>query len=206
MVADNDLATGRLVSDISHSKFWKDSAIFILEDDPQNGVDHVDGHRSTLMVVSPYARRGAVNHQYYSQINVVRTIEQILGIPPMNQEDRAAVPMFDAFTNRPNFQPYDVLPNQVPLTLGVTPSPAADVARALKVPRSVHSIYQQWIQWSDAQHFVGPEAGADRANPAQLNRLDWYAATRWRRPYPGDSRILAPDQVPGRHRPAAEIG
>jgi YVTN family beta-propeller protein len=206
MVADNDLATGRIVADISHSRFWKDSAIFILEDDPQNGVDHVDGHRSTLMIASPYAKRGAVDHHYYSQLNVVRTIEQILGIPPMNQEDRAAVPMYGAFTDKPDFRPYDVLPNQVPLDLGVSPSPSAAAAGANSVQSGIHSIYKQWIAWSKAQHFVGPEAGADRANPAQLNRLDWYAATNWRRPYPGDSRILAPDQVPGRQRPAAEIG
>jgi YVTN family beta-propeller protein len=206
MVADNDLATGRIISDISHSRFWKDSAIFVLEDDPQNGVDHVDGHRSTLMIASPYAKRGVVNSHYYSQINVVRTIEQILGIPPMNQEDRAAVPMYDAFTNRPDLTPYTVQPNQIPLTLGVSPSWAADTARIRAVPSRIRSIYAQWIAWSKAQHFVGPEAGADRANPAQLNRLDWYAATKWRRPYPGDSRILAPNQVPGRARPAAEIG
>jgi YVTN family beta-propeller protein len=203
MVADNDLATGRIVSDISHSRFWKDSAIFILEDDPQNGVDHVDGHRSTLMIASPYAARGAVVHRYYSQINVVRTIEQILGIPPMNQEDRAAVPMVDAFTNKPDFSAYDLLPNQVPLDLGVkAPAPAADKS----VRGVLHSTLSQWIAWSRAQNFVGPETGADRANPAQLNRIDWYAATGWKRPYPGDSRILAPNEVPGRNRPAADIG
>ncbi|MDQ6851921.1 MAG: hypothetical protein M3070_18665 [Actinomycetota bacterium] len=204
MVADNDLAAGRIVSDISHSRFWKDSAIFILEDDPQNGVDHVDGHRSTLMVVSPYSDPRAIKHHYASQINVVRTIEQILGVPPMNQEDRAAMPMFDAFTNHPDFRPFQVLPNQIPLTLGVSPSASAAGVRA--APSGVRSIYRQWIAWSRAQHFVGPEADADRANPAQLNRLDWYAATRWRRAYPGDGRILAPDQVPGRQRPAAQIG
>jgi hypothetical protein len=85
-VADNDLAVGRIVQDISHSQFWKSTAIFVLEDDPQNGVDHVDGHRSVLWTISPYSKPG-VNDNYYSQIDVVRTVEQILGIPPMNQED-----------------------------------------------------------------------------------------------------------------------
>jgi YVTN family beta-propeller protein len=206
MVADNDLATGRIVSDISHSRFWKDSAIFILEDDPQNGVDHVDGHRSILMVASPYAKRNAVNHHYYSQINVVRTIEQILGIRPMNQMDRAAIPMFDTFTDRPDFRPYDTLPTNVPLDLGVPPSPKADTASALRIPTAARALYRQWLAWSEAQHFLGPEAQADRVNPAQLNRLDWYAATGWKRPYPGDKKLLAPNQVPGRNRPAAEIG
>ncbi|WP_269854504.1 bifunctional YncE family protein/alkaline phosphatase family protein [Streptomyces sp. RPT161] len=84
MAADNDLAVGRIVDTISHSRFWKDSAIFVLEDDSQNGVDHVDGHRAPLWVISPYAKRHTVVSTYYSQVNVVRTIEQILGAQPMN--------------------------------------------------------------------------------------------------------------------------
>lgn len=79
-VADNDLAVGRMIDTISHSKFWKDSAVFVLEDDAQNGVDHVDGHRAPLLIASPFAQRGIVDDGYYSQINVVRTIEQILGV------------------------------------------------------------------------------------------------------------------------------
>jgi YVTN family beta-propeller protein len=205
-VADNDLAVGRIISEITHSKFWKDSAIFVVEDDPQNGVDHVDGHRSPILVISPYAKRGVVNHNYYTQINVVKTIEQILGIPPMNQEDRAAVPMFSAFTNEPDFSTYNALPETVPLTLGVAPSPAKDLAGTLKIPVALLSVYRQWVAWSVNQRFSGSLAAADRANPAQLNRVDWYAATGWKRPYPGDSRILAPSQVPGRNRPAADIG
>ena len=114
-VADNDLATGRIIDTISHSKFWKNSAIFVVEDDPQNGVDHVDGHRSIGYVVGPYSKAG-VNDTYYTQIDMVRTIEQILGIPPMNQEDLAARPMYDAFKSTPNYAPYNVLPNQIPLT------------------------------------------------------------------------------------------
>jgi hypothetical protein len=116
--ADNDLAVGRLVDTISHSKFWSSSAIFIVEDDPQAGVDHVDGHRSLLELISPYAKQGVVNSTYYTQINVVKTIEQILGIAPMNQEDRAAEPIVDAFTNRPDLTPYDALPNQIPADPG----------------------------------------------------------------------------------------
>ena len=208
MVADNDLATGRIIADISHSRYWKSSAIFVVEDDPQNGVDHIDGHRSTALVVSPWVRRGAVNHRYYTQLNMVRTIEQILGIQPMNQEDRAAMPMFDAFTNRPDFRPVDVVPNRIPLDAGVSAagpaSPTASTA-AVRVPRSIRAIYRQWVAWSLKQRFTSPEE-ADLANPAQLNRADWYSATGWRRPYPGDRRILAPNQVPGRNRPAAEIG
>ncbi|HEY1486847.1 MAG TPA: bifunctional YncE family protein/alkaline phosphatase family protein, partial [Micromonosporaceae bacterium] len=87
LVADNDLAVGRIVDDISHSQFWKSSAIFVLEDDSQNGTDHVDGHRAPLYVISPYAKQGIVDDTYYTQINVVKTIEQILHIQPMNQMD-----------------------------------------------------------------------------------------------------------------------
>ena len=78
----------------------------MVEDDTQNGVDHVDGHRGPLLIASPYAKRGIVDSTYYSQLNLVKTIEQILGIAPMNQEDRAAEPMFDAFTNTPDYTPY----------------------------------------------------------------------------------------------------
>ena len=126
-VADNDLAVGRIVDTISHSKDWKDSAIFVLEDDTQAGADHVDGHRGPLYIASPYAKAHTVNSTYYSQLNVVKTIEQILGIAPMNQEDRAAVPMADAFTNTANLKPFVTLPNQIPLTYGLkvtTPSSA----------------------------------------------------------------------------------
>jgi YVTN family beta-propeller protein len=211
-VADNDLAVGRIVQDISHSRFWKSSAIFVVEDDPQNGVDHVDGHRSIFWAISPYSRRSVVNDDYYSQINLVRTIEQILGIEPMNQEDRAARPMFDAFTNVPDFRPFNAVPNQVPLTLGVpglSPSPAQvspALARVSSVPASERAVYRQWVAWSARQRFNGRHAVEDAANPAQLNRLDWYSATGWRRPYPGELKILAPNQVPGRHRPPLDIG
>ncbi|MEW2041945.1 alkaline phosphatase family protein, partial [Streptomyces sp. NPDC005534] len=89
-VADNDLAVGRMVDDITHSKYWKDSAIFVVEDDSQAGLDHVDGHRAPVQVISPYAQHGTVDDHYYSQITMIRTIEQILGIHPMNQLDSAA--------------------------------------------------------------------------------------------------------------------
>ena len=109
---------------ISHSQFWKSTAIFVLEDDTQNGVDHVDGHRSPVFVVSPYSKPG-VDDTYYSQLNMVKTIEQILGIKPMNQEDYAAEPMYAAFTAQPNFAPFNLLPNQIPLTLGAPGYPSA---------------------------------------------------------------------------------
>jgi YVTN family beta-propeller protein len=225
-VADNDLAVGRIVSDISHSQFWKSSAVFVLEDDTQAGSDHVDGHRGPLWIASPYAKRGVVNSDYFSQVNVVKTIEQILGAQPMNQMDRAAVPMFSAFTNTPDLTPYETVPNQIPLTQGVTglipvtPSAAttpADAAAlqatsgpaAPAVPAAEQSVAKAWASWykTDAQPKLnGPNGAPDSVNPAQLNRYDWYTSTNWAKPYPGDKRILAPDQVPGRNLPSDFLG
>ncbi|MBO9731749.1 MAG: bifunctional YncE family protein/alkaline phosphatase family protein [Chitinophaga sp.] len=112
-VADNDLAVGRLVDYISHSKIWKESAIFILEDDAQNGPDHVDAHRSPAYVISPYIKRNSVNHTMYSTSGMLRTIELILGLPPMSQYDAAATPMWELFGATPDVTPYTVLPAQV---------------------------------------------------------------------------------------------
>jgi YVTN family beta-propeller protein len=213
-VADNDLAVGRIIDTISHSRFWKSSAVFVVEDDTQNGVDHVDGHRGPLLVASPYAGRGIVGNSYYSQLSVVKTIEQILGIAPMNQEDRAAVPMTTAFTSRPDFAPYDVVPNQIPLTQGLTASSSPSAAPSFTpaspasagIPAAERAVYEQWVVWSRNGRFNGPGAIQDWANPAQLNRLDWYSAHDWTVPYPGDQAILAPDQVPGHSLPADFLG
>ena len=89
-MADNDLAFGRIVEGLSHSPFWKEMAIFAIEDDPQDGWDHVSGYRTTAYVVSPYAKRGAVVSTQYNTTSLLRTIEQILGLPPMNQFDASA--------------------------------------------------------------------------------------------------------------------
>ncbi|HEX6453626.1 MAG TPA: bifunctional YncE family protein/alkaline phosphatase family protein [Trebonia sp.] len=244
-VADNDLAVGRIVDAISHSKVWGSSAVFSVEDDSQAGVDHVDGHRAPLFIASPYAKRGGINDTYYSQINVIKTIEQILGAKPMNQMDEAALPMYDAFTNTPDETPYNAVPNQTPLTQGlsasqmptgsftdptdtsVLPNPnppsmtasasAASVGKAasadLKAPaasapaseKSVAAAWSTWYQTVAEPTLTGSKALADSANPEQLNRYDWYTATGWTKPYPGDNKILAPDQVPGRNLPAADL-
>jgi hypothetical protein len=114
-VADNDLALGRVVEAISKSRYWKDSAIFVTEDDSQDGVDHVDGHRTVGLVISPYVKRGVVDSTMYTIINMYRTMEQILGLPPLNQFDLAAQPMFSVFIPQPDFTPYTALPNTIPL-------------------------------------------------------------------------------------------
>jgi YVTN family beta-propeller protein len=218
-VADNDLAVGKMVDTISHSKYWKDSAIFVVEDDSQAGLDHVDGHRAPVQIISPYAQHGVVDNQYYSQITMIRTIEQILGIHPMNQLDTAATPMTGAFTSTPNFTPFNAVPNQTSLTLGVNPLPtcganvpagqtAASVAKAdvaaTAVPTSEKSVAAQWKSWASQQHFTGPTAIPDYANPEQMNRYTFYQTTGWTKPYPGDSKIYTPSQVPGAFIPSAD--
>jgi DNA-binding beta-propeller fold protein YncE len=116
MVADNDLALGRVVEAVSHSKFWKDTAIFVIEDDAQNGPDHVDAHRVVALVVSPYTKRKFVDSTLYSTTSVLRTMELILGLQPMSQFDAAARPMYNAFTAKPDLTPYKHEPARVDLT------------------------------------------------------------------------------------------
>ncbi len=115
MVAENDLAIGRFVDAITHSRFWKESAIFIIEDDAQNGPDHVDAHRSLLLAISPFSRRRMVDSALYTTSGVLRTMELILGLPPMSQYDAAATPMYNAFQPTPDVTPFTHLPARVPL-------------------------------------------------------------------------------------------
>jgi len=114
-VADNDLAFGQIVEALSHTPFWNSMAIFAIEDDPQSGWDHISGYRTTAYLISPWAKRHAVISTQYNTTSLIRTIEQILGLPPMNQFDATALPMFDAFTSKPDLTPFTVIPNNVPL-------------------------------------------------------------------------------------------
>jgi DNA-binding beta-propeller fold protein YncE len=113
--ADNDLSFGQIVDAVSHSKFWPTTCILAIEDDPQDGWDHVSGYRTTAYVISPYTKRHAVINTQYNTTSFLRTMELILGLPPMNQMDVTATPMFDCFTGTPDFTPYDAVTNQVPL-------------------------------------------------------------------------------------------
>ncbi|MEU4249994.1 bifunctional YncE family protein/alkaline phosphatase family protein [Amycolatopsis sp. NPDC026612] len=215
-VADNDLAVGRIVDTISHSPYWKDSAIFVVEDDSQAGLDHVDGHRAPVQIISPYARHGVVDSHYYSQITMIRTIEQILGVRPMNQKDSAATPMSAAFTPKPDYTPFTALPNRTSLTAGLAtqpscgadtpapPDPAAAPVPSSAVPADRHQLAAQWQEWTTHQRLTGPDAVADYANPAQLNHFTWYQTHGWQLPYPGESRLYAPGEVPGAYLPSAE--
>ncbi|MBM3214062.1 hypothetical protein FJZ36_04025 [Candidatus Poribacteria bacterium] len=114
-VADNDLALGMVVEAVSKSRFWKDTCIFVVEDDPQAGLDHVDGRRTVALCVSPYTKRGEVISTHYNQNSMVRSIELIFGLPPMSQLDMAANPMTDCFQAEPDLTPYTAAPNIIPL-------------------------------------------------------------------------------------------
>jgi YVTN family beta-propeller protein len=205
MQADNDLALGRFVDAISHSSIWKDSAIFIEEDDAQTGVDHVDGHRSPGYIVSPYVLQGGVTDStFYTQVNLTRTIEQILGLTPMNQFDLWASPMRTAFIDDPpadNFKPWTHVPNGIPLTTGVnqTPTqtaiPGASASVAVKPQTivaespAVKALRAGWMN-KKAEIFAGKYQKPDSEDPNTVNHLIWYEATNFTRPFPGEKKVL----------------
>jgi DNA-binding beta-propeller fold protein YncE len=131
MVADNDRALGQVVDLISHSSYWNESAIFVLEDDSQDGFDHVDAHRIPAFVISPYAKQGAVVSTAYDMVAMIRSIELILGLPPMNLFDAQATPMYDAFTSEPvNALPFTALPSTYNLLEETPASPTSAAGRA----------------------------------------------------------------------------
>ncbi|AEE14492.1 40-residue YVTN family beta-propeller repeat protein [Thermodesulfobium narugense DSM 14796] len=187
MVADNDLALGRIVDAISHSKYWKDSIIFVVEDDAQNGVDHVDGHRTIALIIGPYVKRNYVDHTKYTQIDMLRTIEQILGLPPMNQMDSAATPMYDAFTDKPDFTPYDVLPNKVPLD-EMNPD-----LKSLNVSSS--KVQYLWALASKDMFSGSTIDDEDKQSVNLLNRDIWYSVKGFDSPYPGDNKVFSPNEA-----------
>ena len=190
--ADNDLAIGRIIDYISHSNVWSSSAIFIEEDDAQNGVDHIDGHRSPGYIVSPYAvQHGATDHTYYTQVNMTRTMEQILGLPPMNQFDLVASPMRTAFVDgtppAANFKPWTHVKNQIPLDQGVTTTTAANTMDS----PAVKALRVAWLQ-KKAQIFAGKLTKPDSEDPDTVNHLNWYMSTGFKRPYPGEKTVRPP--------------
>jgi YVTN family beta-propeller protein len=191
--ADNDLAVGRIIDYISHSSVWSSSAIFIEEDDAQNGVDHIDGHRSPGYIVSPYAvQNGPTDHTYYTQVNMTRTMEQILGLPTMNQFDLVASPMRTAFVKgvppADNFKPWTHVPNQVPLNDGVTASTDDP-----KSSPKVKALRAAWLQ-KKAQIFAGKLTKPDSEDPDTVSHLNWYLSTGFTRPYPGESTVRPPSE------------
>jgi YVTN family beta-propeller protein len=198
-VADNDLALGKIVDLISHSPYWKDSLIVVTEDDAQNGLDHVDGHRAPAYVISPWVKRGITDSHYWTVINMVRSIEQVLGLPPMNQNDAAAAPMSELFTDKPDFTPYDFVPNRIPLdTLNGQPGAnAAALANTAQVTPETQELAKQWTEWSNKNkgHFSGKNASPDELNANMLNHVTWYATKGFDKPYPGEDKALTPAEV-----------
>ena len=168
-VADNDAALGRMVEALSHSAFWKDTCIFAIEDDPQAGWDHVSGYRTTAYLISPYTKRGAVVSTQYNQTSLLRTMELMLGLPPMNQMDATATPMTDCFTDQPDFTPYAALTNNVPLDQ-MNPSPKKVSDRQLRKDAYVSARL--------------PLQKPDQCPEDALNRILWHAMKGTQEPYP----------------------
>lgn len=160
-VGSNDLAIGKVLEAVTHSNFWDKTAVFMIEDDAQNGPDHVDSHRTVALVASPFTRRGSVDHSMYTSSSLVRSIELCLGLPPQSQYDASATPMFACFTGHKDLRPYKALPATVDLT-AINPRNAPMAAESAK------------LDFSDV----------DLANWDTLNHVLW-AAAKPGKPYPG---------------------
>jgi hypothetical protein len=175
-VADNDYALGLLVEAVSNSPYWKDTAIVVVEDDAQDGPDHIDAHRSVALVISAYNRPGALIHEFHNTVSLIRTIELLLGIEPMNQLDATATPI-NVFRAEPDLRPYKALLPNVALDNLTTP-PARDAATAY------------WMQRTEEQDL----AHADMADPETLNRIIWFSV-KGNTPFPEISRLPAFDAM-----------
>jgi YVTN family beta-propeller protein len=160
-VGSNDVALGKIVEAASRSRFWKEMAIFVVEDDAQNGPDHVDCHRTMALVISPWAKRGAIDSTHYTQVGMLRTIELILGLPPMTQYDAAATPMFGCFQKQAQLIAYQPRQPQVDL-------------KALNGAKAIGAKLSAAMDFDDY----------DRADEDQLNRILWAVAKGADAPYP----------------------
>jgi phospholipase C len=138
-VASNDLALGRLVEAVSHSKLWPQTAIFVIEDDAQNGPDHVDAHRTVGLVISPFTKRRALDSTQYSTVSLIRTMELILGLPPLSQYDAAARPMFESFTDNADLTAYEHVPAQIDLS-ATNPKNAYGAERSARMDFSEYDL------------------------------------------------------------------
>jgi len=177
-VADNDLALGQIVEALSRSRFWKDTCLFAMEDDPQNGWDHVSGYRTTAYVVSPYTKRRQTVSAHYNQTSLLRTMELMLGLPPMNQMDASATAMSEVFTATPDFTPFTAVANNVPLDqMNPEPKKVAD------------PLLRQQAYASARLPLTLP----DQCPEDPLNRILWHAMKGSQTPYPQWAVKLARD-------------
>ena len=167
-VADNDLALGQIVDAISHSSYWPESVIFVVEDDPQAGLDHVDGHRTVAFCISPYTKRKEVVSTHYNQSSMLRTMELILGLDPVNQLTLAATPMTGCFQQTPDLAPYKVKPNIIPLD-EMNPPVAA-----------TRGLQRHYARLSMKM----PLDDIDEADEGLFNRIIWHSVKGYDVPYP----------------------
>jgi YVTN family beta-propeller protein len=169
MVADNDLALGQMVEALTHSPFWPKMAVFVVEDDAQNGVDHVDGHRTVALAISPYVRRGHIDSTFYAHTSIAKTIELILGLPTMSLFDLIANDMRASFTDQTDLRAYDA----------VTPKQSIDELNPLA--STLRGAARKGALASAKMRFDVPDA----APTAELNRILWHDVRGWDKPYPG---------------------
>jgi hypothetical protein len=167
MVANNDYAIGQLVDAVSHSRYWPDTAIFIIEDDAQDGPDHVDARRTVGLVISPYVKRGITDSTLYSTSSFVRSIELLLGLPPMSQYDAAAMPLYAAFGDKPEITPFNVISPQIDVnakntetSYGSGASSKMDFSDVDRAP--MHALNE--ILWKSIK-------GADSPMPSPVHRF-----------------------------------
>jgi YVTN family beta-propeller protein len=183
-MADNDYALGRLVETVSHSPYWKDTAIFVLEDDAQDGADHVDAHRSPVLILSAYTQTGAVVHTNYNSTNVVRTIEDILGVNYLGLNDANALPMSDVFTRQPNLQPYVAPIPGILCQAPVDPTlvPECNNPGNRTITAAVKPLHDGawWAKATQGFNFKGP----DLNNASLFNRILWKGIMGDDKPYP----------------------
>jgi DNA-binding beta-propeller fold protein YncE len=168
MVADNDLALGRIVEAVSKSPQWKETCIFVIVDDTQFGVDHVDGHRTPYYAISPYTRRHFVDHELCNTVSMIRSIELMLGFGPMNRFDALTPPLAECFTDTPDLSPYEAIPNRIALDLM---NPGTEALQGKQLYWTKQSMA---LDWSDL----------DRADPKILNRVIWHSVCGTDTPYP----------------------
>jgi len=168
MVADNDLALGRIIEAVSHSPQWKHTCIFVIEDDAQAGYDHVDGHRTVFFAFSPFTRRQFVDHSLYNTVSMVRSIELMLGLDAMNRFDALTPPLAACFMEKPDYTPYTVRANQIALD-DMNPPASAQTSKEL-----------YWTKRSLALDWSAP----DRADPETLNHVLWHTLHGVDAPYP----------------------
>ena len=180
MMADNDLALGRVVEAVSKGDQWKETCVFVIEDDAQSGPDHVDGHRTVFMAISPYTKRRHLDSSFYTTTSMIRSIELMLGLDPMNKFDALADPIVDCFSDTPDLTPFTPVRNNVPL----------DEHNPSRRSRRVTAADIYWLNKTESLDW----SKLDAPDPYWLNRINWYSLFKGTRPYPD-----RPGEAPGQH-------